>query len=134
MTAKEYLQQAFLLDRKIKSKERQLEALKDHARYTSPQFDNEGQPSLLIKSKLEENAVKIVELEKSIALKVQERERLRKEIERTIEAVNNPECESLLRMRYLSFMDWDEIASRMELSRSYTFKVHVRALDLVRVP
>ena len=134
MTAKEYLQQAFLLDRKIKSKERQLEALKDHAQYTSPQFDNESQPSLLIKSKIEENAVKIVELEKSINQKIQERERLRKEIERTIETVNNPECEAVLQMRYLSFMDWEDIAYRLGYTTRNAYKIHGRALLLVHVP
>ena len=134
MTAKEYLQQAFLLDRSIKSKEMQLEALKDHATYATPQLDNEARRSTLVKSRLEENAVKIVELEKSINLKVQEMERLRHEIEKTIETVNNPECEALLQMRYLSFMDWDEISSRLDYSKRYVYKVHGKALSLVHVP
>ena len=134
MTAKEYLQQAFLLDRSIKAKERQLEALKDRATYSTPQLDKEAQHSTLIKSRLEENTVKIVELEKSINLKVQEMERLRQEIGRTIEAVNNPECEAVLQMRYLSFMNWEEIASRLDISVRNVYRFHGKALSLVHVP
>ena len=134
MTAKEYLQQAFMLDNRIRARERQLESLKEHAVYSTPQFDSEAKRSVLYKSRLEENAVKIVELEKEIQQRVQEMVDLRREIQQTIKAINNDEYETILEMRYLSFMTWDEIVAMLGYSRRNAFKLHGKALSLIHVP
>jgi DNA-directed RNA polymerase specialized sigma subunit len=44
------------------------------------------------------------------------------------------ECETLLEMRYLSFMRWEEIAAQLGYSQSYIYHLHRKALSLVRVP
>ena len=135
MTAKEYLQQAFLIDRRIKAKERQLDSLKAHAVYTTPQFEEVVvSTSAYAKSALEESAVKIMELESYIASQIDELTKMRRNIADVIQAINNPEYETILEMRYLSFMSWDEIAARMDYCKRYMFKVHGRALEMIRVP
>ena len=134
MTAKEYLKQAYFIDRRIKAKERQLEALKAHAVYTSPQISDMPHGSASCKSAMEEAAVKIIELEQYISEQIQELIRLKKEIASVIKAINNPEYETILEMRYLSFMSWDEIQYRMEYSQRYMFRVHGFALEMIRIP
>lgn len=134
MTAKEYLKQAYFIDRRIKAKERQLEALKAHAVYTSPKISDMPHGSASCKSAMEEAAVKIIELEQYISEQIQELVRLKKEIASVIKAINNPEYETILEMRYLSFMSWDEIQYRMEYSQCYMFKVHGFALEMIRIP
>lgn len=134
MTAKEYLRQAFFLDRKIKAKERQLDYLQSHVIYTTPQFSDMPHASSSHKSAVEEATVKIMELEEWISKQIMDLIQLKREIAEVIKSVGNIEYETLLEMRYLSFMDWTEIATRMNYSERYTYKVHGRALELVRVP
>lgn len=131
MTAKEYMSQAFYLDRKIKAKERQLEALKAHAIYAGPIYEEKVSSSPSSKSAIESAVVRIVELEKEIQTQIGELVSLKSEIERTIHSIGNDQYEALLEMRYLAFMGWDEIATRMNLSKRYVFKVHGRALDCI---
>lgn len=133
MTAKEYLGQAFYLDRKIRAKERQLESLRAHAVYTTPQFGDDSHTSVTLKSSLEEAVVKIVELEEYISEQIMNLVHLKQEICQAIKAINNPEYETLLEMRYLSFMKWDEISASLNYSRRYMFTVHGRALELVKI-
>ena len=134
MTAKEYLKQAFFLDRKIKAKERQLDYLQSHAVYTTPQFGEKVAVSPSTTSALEESAVKIVELEEWISGQILELVRMKKEIAEVIKSVGNIEYETVLEMRYLSFMTWEEITSRMNYGSNYVYQIHRRALNLVRVP
>ena len=47
--------------------------------------------------------------------------------------MDSMECRTILEMRYLSFMEWDEIISRMGYSRSYVFRLHGEALNAIRI-
>ena len=131
MTTKEYMSQAFYLDRKIKSKERQLEALKAHAIYVGPIYEERVSASPSNKSTMESAAVRIVELEKEIQVQIGELVSLKSEIERTIHSIGNDQYETLLEMRYLAFMSWKEISARLGYSGKYVYEVHGRALELV---
>lgn len=134
MTAKEYLSQAFYMNRQIKAKERRLEWLREIAPGPSMRFSQEekskGDPR---SSLVEEAALKVVELEEEIASDILELVRVMKEIASTISRVDSMECRTILEMRYLSFMEWDEIISRMGYSRSYVFRLHGEALNAIRI-
>ena len=134
MTAKEYLSQAFYMNRQIKAKERRLEWLREIAPGPSMRFSQEekskGDPR---SSLVEEAALKVVALEEEIASDILELVRVMKEIASTISRVDSMECRTILEMRYLSFMEWDEIISRMGYSRSYVFRLHGEALNAIRI-
>ena len=134
MTAKEYLSQAFYMNRQIKAKERRLEWLREIAPGPSMRFSQEekakGDPR---SSLVEEAALKVVELEEEIASDILELVRVMKKIASTISRMDSMECRTILEMRYLSFMEWDEIISRMGYSRSYVFRLHGEALNAIRI-
>ena len=134
MTAKEYLSQAFYMNRQIKAKERRLEWLREIAPGPSMRFSQEekakGDPR---SSLVEEAALKVVELEEEISSDILDLVRVMKEIASTISRVDSMECRTILEMRYLSFMEWDEIISRMGYSRSYVFRLHGEALNAIRI-
>jgi hypothetical protein len=44
------------------------------------------------------------------------------------------ECETLLEMRYLTFLGWDQVASQLNYSQDYIYHLHRKALALVKVP
>ena len=134
MTAKEYLSQAFYMNRQIKAKERRLEWLREIAPGPSMRFSQEEKSKGDPRSSLVENAaLKVVELEEEIASDILELVRVMKEIASTISRVDSMECRTILEMRYLSFMEWDEIISRMGYSRSYVFRLHGKALNVMKI-
>ena len=135
MNAKEYLSQAWYLDKRIKTKERQLDWLQSHAAYVSPKISDEPKVSVSgRRSPVEEAVVRIVELETEINTSITQLMRLKAEIAEVIRSVNSMECETLLEMRYLTFLAWDQIASQLDYSQDYIYHLHRKALALVRVP
>jgi hypothetical protein len=42
-------------------------------------------------------------------------------------------CETLLKMRYLTFMTWEQIAAQLNYSNDYIYHLHRKALSLVWV-
>ena len=134
MTAKEYLSQAWYLDKRIKNKERQLDWLRSHAAYVSPRVKEEAKIPSGIKSRVEEAVVRIVELEDEINAEIARLMQLKQDIGKTIRGVNSMECETLLEMRYLTFLSWEDIAMQLDYSQDYIYHLHRKALALVRVP
>ena len=132
MTAKEYLSQAFILDKRIQVKERRLEWLKNHASYVSNNLTEVVKFSLSHRSAVEEAVVKIVDLEKELMNDINKMIELKKEIAYIIRSVNNIECETLLEMRYLTFMNWEEIAAQLNYSNHYIYHLHRKALTLIK--
>lgn len=134
MTAKEYLSQAFYLNRQIKAKEKRLEWLREIAPGPSMRFSQEervkGDPR---GSMVENAALKVVELEEEIASDILDLVEVTKDIASKIGMVDSIECRTILEMRYLAFMEWDEIISRMGYSRSYVFRLHGEALNAIRI-
>jgi DNA-directed RNA polymerase specialized sigma subunit len=83
---------------------------------------------------VEEAVVRITELENEINTSIAQLMRLKTEIAEAIRSVNSMECETLLEMRYITFLGWDQIASQLNYSQDYIYHLHRKALALVRVP
>ena len=134
MKAKEYLSQAWYLDKRIKTKERQLDWLRSHAAYVSPKLTEVPKAPSVRRSPVEEAVVRITELENEINTSIAQLMRLKTEIADVIRSVNSMECETLLEMRYLTFLSWDQVAVQLRYSQDYIYHLHRKALALVKVP
>ncbi len=134
MNTKEYLSQAWYLDKRIKTKERQLDWLRSHAVYVSPKLAEVPKAPSIRRSPVEEAVVRITELEREINDSIAQLMRLKSEIADVIRSVNSMECETLLEMRYLAFLAWDQVAAQLNYSQDYIYHLHRKALALVRVP
>ena len=134
MKAKEYLSQAWYLDKRIKTKERQLDWLKSHAVYVSPKLTEVPKAPSIRRSPVEEAVVRITELEHEINGSIAQLMRLKTEIAEAIRSVNSMECETLLEMRYLAFLGWDQVAVHLGYSQDYIYHLHRKALAFVRIP
>ena len=134
MTKKEYLNQAYWLDRRIDSKLEQLSALKDMATRTTSVMSGEVVSHTRNVSSMQDVIVKIISMENEVNADIDRLVDLKAEIMRVIKAVASPEHQTLLELRYLCFKDWPDIACEMHCSESNVYKVHSRALQAVRVP
>lgn len=129
MDAKEYLSRAFFLNRQIKSKQKRLDWLKDIAPGPSMRFSEEAKvPGNPRSSAVENAAIRVVALEEELASDIFHLVDIIKEIDAAIKRVDSIECRTILEMRYLSFMEWDEIAARMGYTLRHTFYIHKNAL------
>ena len=59
---------------------------------------------------------------------------LKKDIIRRIKAVESAELQTILELRYLSYMRWEEIAIELGYGIDNVFRLHRNALDEIMIP
>ena len=134
MTAKEYLNQAYWLDRRIDSKLEQLSALKDMATKTTSIMSDDVVSHTRNVHSMQDVIAKIIDMQAEINADIDRLVDLKRDIMQVVKTVDDPELQILLELRYLCFKDWPDIACEMHCSESNVYKVHSRALQAVRVP
>ena len=85
-------------------------------------------------SRLEDAVIKIIELETEINKDMLELVELKKDIIRRIKAVESAELQTILELRYLSYMRWEEIAIELGYGIDNVFRLHRNALDEIMIP
>ena len=134
MNAKDFLNQAYLLDQQIKSKSEQIQSLNELA--TSCTATMTGMPHNPNRgtSRMADAVCKIVDLQESIAADMKELVELKAEIIATIKAVECVEYQLILEKRYISGKSWPEIAVDLGYKMRHLYKLHDEALDSLRIP
>ena len=129
MSAKEYLIKAYRIDQRINSKLEQIVSLRELAtKATSTLSDMPHSPSKS-KGSMENIIVKMVDLENEINVDIDTLVDLKRDIVKVIKQIQNPEYQTLLELRYLSFISWEQIAVDMRYDLRYLYKIHGRALE-----
>ena len=134
MTAKEYLNQAYRLDQRIRSKQEQIAALNDLATSCSatmtgmPRNPNRGG------SRMADAVGKIVDLQDSIASDMEALVALKAEIISTIKAVECIEYRLILEKRYITGKSWPEIAVDLGYKMRHLYTLHDEALGAITIP
>ena len=124
MNAKEYLKQAFYLDKRINSKLEQVESLNALAtKATSTLSDMPKSPNRG-SSKLEDTIVKIVDLQEEINRDIDKLVDLKAEMVGTIKQIQNKELQVILEKRYLCFETWEKIAVDMNYEIRHIHRLH----------
>ena len=134
MKAKEYLSQAYRLDKRIDSKIEQLKSLNLLATKCTSTLSDMPKSQSISNSRLEDTVVKIVDLQEEINRDIDSLVDLKRDIVRTIKSVQNPEYQIILELRYLCFKTWEEIAVQMNCSIDNVFKIRKNALKSVVIP
>ena len=134
MTAKEYLNQAYWLDRRIDSKLEQLSALRDTATKTTAVMDGEVVSHTRNVHSLQDVIAKIIDMQEEINGDIDALVDLKRDIMRTIKGIENPEYQTLLELRYLCFKRWEEISVVMNYNLRHIYRLHDEALEKVIVP
>ena len=134
MTQKEYLNQAYWLDRRINSKLEQLSALRDMATKTTSIMGDDVVSRTRNVHSMEDVISKIIDMQAEINADIDRLVDLKRDIMQVVKAVEDPELQMLLELRYLCYKDWVDIADLMHCTESNVFKVHSKALQAVKVP
>ena len=128
---KEYLSQAFRIDQRIQSKIEQLASLNDLATRATATYSDMPGSGTRRTDKMENAILSIIELENEINEDICKLVDTKRDIVHRINAVENPEYQTLLELRYLCFKTWEQIAVEMHYELRWLYRLHRRALDAV---
>ena len=134
MTAKEYLSQAYRLDQRINSKLEQVLSLRDlSTKATAAMSDIPGNGNRNT-HRMQDIIGKIIDLENEINADIDQLVDLKREMVSTIKVVSDPECQTLLELRFLCFKTWEQIAVEMSYSIQHIYRLRDKALKMVEPP
>lgn len=130
---KNELKEIIILDLLIKSKQRQLKELKEQKfcvkaiNYKPDKLS----PTNAVSNPQEDLLLKIVDLESSIQKDITKLIKTKRKAANTIKNIKGIE-RVVLEMRYLECMTWEEIAFRLTYNIRSVYKIHGRALQLIK--
>lgn len=134
MNAKEYLSQAFHIDQRINSKLEQVMKLREtstKATATLSDMPRSDSPNV---HRLEDTICKIIDLENEINHDIDKLVDLKREARDVIGQLSDPDQQLILELRYLCYKTWEEIADELGYCPSNIYRLHGRALEILRVP
>lgn len=129
MKAREYLEQARHLNQRIDSKLWQLASLRSLAGKVTSNITGMPRNPSPSSSRLEDTIVKITALEDAINRDIDHLVDLKSTIVKLVEQIDDLDQKTILEMRYLSFMSWDQIATELHFSVRWVVKKHADALN-----
>ena len=134
MTAKEFLSQAFLLNRQIRLDTLRLEAMRSALYGRSAGFGSDGSGRSLSGDNRTENAIaKTLDFEDRLNAEIDKLVDKKLEIDRAISAVPDAVQREVLTRRYLLFQKWERIAEEMQMDLRWIFRIHSKALNQLTI-
>ena len=134
IAAKKFLSQAFGLNQRIESKLKQIEELHDLATKVSVTYSDMPKDPNRGYSKTEDCLCKITDLEAEIKQDMIQLVELKKNIIGCINSVESIEYRTVLELRYLSYMRWEDIAIELGYGIDNIYRIHRNALDEIKLP
>lgn len=133
MTAKEYLQQAYIIDRRIKLDTEKLAAARSALYGKTVRYDSDGSKPVPRVNGTENAVLRVMELEERLNREIDELTAKQQEIELTVNAVPDEVQREILTRRYLLYQKWEVIAEEMCYSERRIFQIHGNALKNISV-
>lgn len=128
MTAKEYLRQAYIIDRKIKLDTEKLAVARSALYVKTVRYDRDGAKTVPQGNGTENAVLRVMELEERLDREIDELTVKRQEIEQAVNAVPDEVRREVLTRRYLLYQKWEVIAEEMNYSERQVFRIHGAAL------
>jgi len=134
MTTKEYLSQAYRLDRRINSKLEQVASLNELATICTSTLTGMPRNPNRATSTMADAVAKIIDLQAEINRDIDRLVDLKRDMVRAIKSINNTEYQTLLELRYLCFKTWEQIAVDMGYNVRHVYRLHDEAVESLTIP
>ena len=132
MTAKEFLRRARTVDRRVDEAQERVERLR--ARLEAGRMSSiTGMPRGGAQD-WTETADRLIELEKRVNARTRELVRWKLMAMDAIDRVEEANLREVLELYYIDGYTWEQVAKRMQLDVRWVYRLHGRALLLVKVP
>lgn len=127
--AKQYLRQLTRKDKRINALMERREhyqsmACRGTSSYTAERVSGTGQ-----RSRVEDYAIKLIDLDKEVGREICRYVDLTREIEGMIKQLPDDRHRDILAWRYINGWDWDRIAGAMRYDLRWVFRLHGEALS-----
>lgn len=136
MAAKEYLSQVYILEQKIKRKQMRAKEYEQLASsIPGVNFDGirvDGTRNL--DAPFVKWVGKLIDIQDEIKKLQIKLDVLKDEVIGVIEAMDNEDYKTLLVLRYLNCLSWEDLADKLYISTSTVKRWHEKALELIKVP
>ena len=129
--SKDYLNQAFQIEKRIAAKLEQIESLRVIVTRVTVTLSDVKVQSSLPTSRMENVIAKMMDLEEELKTDMEELIAIKSEVMRTIRLVPDPEQQLILEKRYLCYEKWEDISVDLNISVQHTFRLHGEALKKV---
>lgn len=130
MTAKEFLSQGLVLQKKLEEKAIRLERLQSRAEKITVSF-GDGTATISDGNSREKLLAEIVDLKDEIEKNVKELHAKKEEILKIVDLVSNKNWRLVLEYRYVWLMGFEEIATTLYYSKVNIFVLHKKAIENV---
>lgn len=135
MTVKEYLGQAYLLDKRIKSDTMELEELRLMAQtISSPGFEEHYNASKNTDAHYIKTLEKMFDMESKIMTEMNLLLELKEQIRDVISQVEKPEHQMIMRYRYIHNLSWSKIGDKLCADITTVQRWHNKAIAKIKLP
>jgi len=134
MIIKEYLSQAFLLDKLITARQTQISELRDmrdSVGYTIR--DVKVQSSPLVRDKMADLTVRMLDMIAEYEADISKLLDIKVEVRRLISNIENPTHRLIMEERYINLKRWEDIAEDNNYSWQWLHKIHKKALGKLAI-
>ena len=132
MTAKEFLRRARDVDRRVDEATERVERIR--ARLEAGRLSSITGLPRGGGADWTRTADRLIELEQAVNERVREMVRWKLAAIDAIRGVEEPRLAELLELYYIDGLTWEQVAERMTLDLRWVYRLHGRALMMVRVP
>ena len=133
MTTKEYLQQAYRIDRKIKLDIEKQSAMRSSLFGKAVSYESDGTQHTPHGNGIEAAMLRVLEYEERINAEIDRLTDTRLKIEQVINLVPDDTQREVLTRRYLLYQKWEYIAVEMNYNIKWIFKLHGKALSKLTI-
>lgn len=133
MTPKEYLQQAYRIDRKIKLDIEKQSAMRSSLFGKAVSYESDGSQHTPHGNGIEAAMLRVLEYEERINAEIDRLTDTRLKIEQVINLVPDDTQREVLTRRYLLYQKWEYIAVEMNYNIKWIFKLHGKALSKLTI-
>lgn len=132
MTAKEFLRRARSVDRRVDEAQERVQRLR--ARLESGRMSSVTGMPRGGSSDWTTTADRLIELEQAVNERTREMVRWKLAAIDAIHSVEDPRLAEVLELYYIDGFTWEQVAQRMALDLRWVYRLHGKALMMVRVP
>ena len=133
MTPKEYLQQAYRIDRKIKLDIEKQSAMRSSLFGKAVSYESDGTQHTPHGNGIEAAILRVLEYEERINAEIDRLTDTRLKVEQVINRVPDDTQREVLTRRYLLYQKWEYIAVEMNYNIKWIFKLHGKALSKLTI-
>lgn len=132
MNAKEYLNQAYRMEQRVKSKLDQIEALRSMASSVTSSLGTEPVVHTRNHTSMQDTVIRIMEAEQELNAEIDALVDIKRDIKQTIDLIPDVTLRLVLEKRDLCFQKWEQIAVDMYYSLRSVQEKHREAVRAVQ--